>query len=193
MQNQDLYFLFKNVVSSKEMAQHLQATEADIEKLCKRGLLEAKYSNNEWAILKNQELPCLMQFINVHNLNKDNYNILNGHYNLEYLEELEYWPIELIEDDYYLGFQNICIDKGTFKDHSGKVHTRYVLEIETFLEVSSWADSMENVLLKAEEVLIYPKKSEFVAVFNSEAEAFDCANKLYPEFPLEEYIIEMYN
>lgn len=52
---------------------------------------------------------------------------------------------------------------------------------------------MENALLKAEEVIIYPQKSEFVTVFNSEAEAFKYANKLYPEFPLEEYIIEMYD
>lgn len=193
MQNQDFNFLLENVVSSKEMAKHLQVKEDVIVKLCNKEVLQAKYLNNEWAIFKYQELPCLIQFNNVDILNKDNYNILHGQCGWEYLEELAYWPTKVLEDDYYLGFQHLCIAKGGFEDASGKLYSRYILEIETFLEVSSWVDPMETVLLKAEEVIISPQKSEFVAVFNSEAEAFNCANKLYPEFPLEEYIIEMYD
>jgi len=193
MQNQNLNFLLENVVSSKQMAQHLQATEDDIENLCKKEVLRAKYLNNEWAILKNQELPCLIQFNNIDMLNKDNYKILHDQDDCEESEELAYWPIEVFEDDYFLGFQHICIVKKGYKNPFGNLYNRYILEIETFIEVASWTDSMENVLLKAEEVIISPQKNEFVAVFDSEAEAFKCANKLYPEFPLEEYIIEMYD
>lgn len=110
------------------MAEHIQLTEDVIEELCKKELLKAKYLNNGWAILKNQELPCLVQLKNVISVNNINYIILKGHFDLEDLEELAYWPIELIEEDYFIGFQNICIDKGIFKDPSGKLHTRYVFE-----------------------------------------------------------------
>lgn len=191
MQNQDFKFLLENAISTKQMAKHLQVTEDVIEELCEKEILEAKYLNNRWAILKNQELPCLVQFKNVDGLNKDNYNILNGNYDMEDLEELAYWPIKLIEDDYYIGFQNICIDKGVFKDPSGKLHTKYVLEIETFLNVSSWDVSLNTILFEVD-YATSPKKSEFVAVFENEADAFKCANKLYPEFPIEEVIIEEY-
>lgn len=106
------------------------------------------------------------------------------------LEELAYWPIEYIEDD-YIGFQSICIDKGVFRDPSGKLHTRYVLEIETFLNVSSWDVSLNTVLFEVD-YATSPKKSEFVAVFESEADAYKYANILYPKIFLVEVITEKY-
>lgn len=184
MQKNNLIFSSENVISSKQLAEDLQVAEEFIIKLCKKDLLQAKYFNNDWVIVKNQELPCLIQFKNVDSLDKVNSDILNGQYKIEDMEALAYWPTEVFEEE-YLGFQHVCIDKGVFKDASGNLYSRYTLEIETFLKVAKWADSMETVLLKAEEVIIYPKKSEFVAVFNSEAEAFKYAHKLYPEFPLE--------
>ncbi|MFJ7738063.1 hypothetical protein ACIQ2D_17240 [Lysinibacillus sp. NPDC097287] len=59
MQDQDLIFLLENVASAKTMAKHLHVSEKIIEELCEEGNLKAKRLNNEWAILKNQELPCL--------------------------------------------------------------------------------------------------------------------------------------
>jgi len=191
MQNQNL-ILLKNVVSSKQMAKHLQVTEDTIEELCEKALLKAKYLKNEWAILKNQELPCLIQFKNVDSINNDNYNILNGHYELEDIEGLAYWPIKLIEEvNNNIGFQNICIDKGVYKDASGKLHTSYVLEIETFFKVSTWDVPLPTVLFEVG-YAISPQKAELVAVFESEADAYKYANKLYPELLLEEYIILKY-
>ncbi|MGE7923361.1 hypothetical protein ACQKND_09260 [Viridibacillus arvi] len=59
MQDLDLKFLLENVVSAKTMAIHLHVSEEIIEELCEEGNLKAKRLNNEWVILKNQELPCL--------------------------------------------------------------------------------------------------------------------------------------
>ena len=190
MQNQNL-ILLEDVVSSKQMAKHLQVTEDVIEELCEKELLKAKYLKNGWVILSNQELPCLIQFKNVDSLNYDNYNILNGHYELEDIEGLAYWPIKLIEeDDNNIGFQNICVDRGVYKDASGKLHTRYVLEIETFFKVSTWDVPLTTVLFEVGYAI--SPKAELVAVFESEADAYKYANKLYPELLLEEYIILRY-
>lgn len=191
MQDQDFKFLLENVVSANRMAKHLHVSEEIIQDLCETGLLKAKYINEGWAILGNQELPCLLQFENVIEIDNDNFNILKGKYDLASLEELAYWPIALMDDGYYIGFQNICIDKGAFKDPSGKLHTKYILEIELFLNVTSWDNSLDSILFEVSDT-ISPIKSEFVAVFDIETDAYKCANKLFPELPLEEVITRKY-
>lgn len=178
----------KNEISSKEMAQKLQVTEEYIIELCENDFIQGKFANNEWLIFTNQVLPCIKYLDLADNIDQNELNILKGRYSNLDFEELDYWPMELYYGDEFFGFQHIIVSKGIFKDPSGNIHNKYILEIGIFSQVAQWTDSLENILYKVKRTL--PSRSNFIAVFNSEAEAYKYAHLIYPELPLIECIKE---
>ncbi|MFF5995198.1 hypothetical protein AAGS61_10625 [Lysinibacillus sp. KU-BSD001] len=195
MQNEKLINQTKNVITTKEMTLKLKLPkpfEALIIALCENNFIQAQYINDEWLVFENQKLPCL-KLLAVDDytsaMNQDDLNILNESYEIESSRELAYWPYTLYNDDEIVGFEHIIIAKDVHKNPDGNLHSKYVLYIETFPTVAKWNDPLEKVLKAVEEINIYPSDVYPCAVFDTEFEAFQYAELVYPEYPLVNVIV----
>lgn len=191
MQDANLKVTLGETISLKEAATFLKVPETIVIKLGEAGLLKTVGSNGMWRVFKEPALPCILQLKSWIPTNSDNFKILDNQYDLVDLEELAYWPFELIDDENYVEFQNICIDRAVFKDPSGQLHTKYVLEIETFYNVAEWEMSLETILTIVEQT-VDPTLTVFAGVFENLEDAYACAKELYNEIDLEKAITDQH-
>ncbi|WP_400243209.1 hypothetical protein AB3U99_19030 [Niallia sp. JL1B1071] len=187
MQDENLKVTLEETISLKVAATLLKVPETVVIKLCEARLLKTVGSDGIWRVFKKQELPCILQLKSWIPRNSDNFKILDNQYDLVDLEELAYWPFELINDENYVEFRNICIDRAVFKDPSNQLHTKYVLEIETFLNVAEWEMSLETILTTVDQT-VDPTTTVFTGVFENVEDAYACAKELYNEIDLQKAI-----
>lgn len=191
MQDANLEFTLGETISLKEAATLLKVPETIVIKLCEAALLKTVGSDGIRRVFKKQELPCILQLKSWISTNSDNFKILDNQYDLVDLEELAYWTFELIDDENYIEFQNICIDRAIFKDPSDQLHTKYVLEIETFFNVAEWEMSLETILTIVDHT-VDPTLTVFAGVFENSEDAYACAKELYNEIDLEKAITDQH-
>lgn len=189
MQKEDRFFILGPFIRAYDMAKRLNVSEDFIIQLCLNSFVFAhKDDKMGWLISEDYNLPCVTEFKNVED--DINHKILRGEHAVSYVEECYSWTECLLENNEYVEFQNICIDEMIHKDDEGHLHLKYVILAEQYLQVTSWSNSLNQILHEVNHAL--PHAAHIIGVFNEELDAYVYAQKMLKEIDLMDAVTLKY-
>lgn len=180
MQKEDLMYPNVEFTTPEEMAQTFNVSKDFIVKLCIHDLLVANRDENGWSIIKDQMLPCVLEFKDASD--DINYKLLRGECDLSFLDLGYSWTERLLDNNKYVEFQNICVDVMIFESDKGEFHLKYAIVAEQFLKVTSWENNFEQFIDDVK--LALPNTSSIIGVFDTNLKAFEYARKMFDEINL---------